>query len=76
MTASQSCAELPNASRRGAAASRRVLVELAPEGARDVICVVAATLIARSRSRRLDESLTGRPSSPLKEVWLGRRRRR
>jgi serine phosphatase RsbU (regulator of sigma subunit) len=40
----------------------RVLAELAPDGARDDICIVAATLTAQPRSRRLGRRTAHRPT--------------
>jgi serine phosphatase RsbU (regulator of sigma subunit) len=52
----------------------RVLDEFAPEGAGDDICVVAATLTARPRSRRLGRREAHRSTERAAERrWLGRR---
>jgi serine phosphatase RsbU (regulator of sigma subunit) len=51
----------------------RVLGELAPEGARDDICVVAATLVAQPRPRRLGRRAPRRSIVPAVETgWLSR----
>jgi Stage II sporulation protein E (SpoIIE)/Phosphoserine phosphatase RsbU, N-terminal domain len=55
----------------------RVLGELAPEGARDDICVVAATLIAQPRPRRLGRRAPRRSIVRAVETgWLSRLGRR
>jgi len=55
----------------------RVLGELAPEGARDDICVVAATLVAEPRSRRLGRRESSQSIVRAVETsWLSRLGRR
>jgi serine phosphatase RsbU (regulator of sigma subunit) len=55
----------------------RVLGELAPEGARDDVCVVAATLIAQPRPRRLGRRAPRRSIVRAVETgWLSRLGRR
>jgi serine phosphatase RsbU (regulator of sigma subunit) len=52
----------------------RVVDELAPEGAGDDICIVAATLTAQPRSRRLGRREAHRSTERTAERrWLGRR---
>jgi serine phosphatase RsbU (regulator of sigma subunit) len=51
----------------------RVLGELAPEGARDDICVVAATLVAQPRPRRLGRRAPRRSTVRAADTsWLSR----